>query len=107
MQKDVPPTDSEIWPLNRKKLTGKSFSFPTSQKGDWKRGPIYTLVGDRPKPTNPTHRLTVAIDEGIYPKVFVERGPPAQPFRARTLDLAHGANTAADVPFFTRGASRP
>jgi len=35
------------------------------------------------------HRLTVAVNQRIYPKVFSQRGPPTHPLWARTLVFAN------------------
>jgi len=47
------------------------------------------LSRNRHLPTDPAHRFTAAIDEGIYVKIRSERIPPTQASRSSVLPLSH------------------
>jgi hypothetical protein len=47
------------------------------------------LSSNRQLPTDPAHRFTAAVDEGIYVKIRSERIPPTQASRSSVLPLSH------------------
>src|SRR5271157_2143431 len=58
-------------------------------------------------PADPFHRLTVAIDQRIYPKMLAKRVPPTQPLRARSPFLTQQNKQSSPDPTLRAWRQQP
>jgi hypothetical protein len=58
-------------------------------------------------PSDPFHRLTLAIDQRIYPKILEKRVPPTQPLRARLPFLPQRNKQRSPRPTFCARRQQP